>query len=163
MADSPSALPLTVITAEWLLQPLQTQTAASPSTLPLTTITAEYLFRSLFLTPSLNPDGRSPLRLYLSQPLQLNTSFGLSSFHHLQTRRPHPPSSAQPSAPNTAAYRHKSAKLPSSTTTALLKKARGVCRGDAALRPLCGFIFFHKKILPPVRQERSTAFFQKFF
>ena len=35
--------------------------------------------------------------------------------------------------------------LPSSTTKNSLKKARGVCRGAAALRPLCGFLFLHKK------------------
>ena len=43
-----------------------------------------------------------------------------------------------------AAYRHKSIPFrpPQSST---LKKARGVCRGAAALRPLCGFPFFLKK------------------
>ena len=34
--------------------------------------------------------------------------------------------------------------LPSSTTKNSLKKARGVCRGAAALRPLCGFLFEQK-------------------
>ena len=34
--------------------------------------------------------------------------------------------------------------LPSSTTKNSLKKARGVCRGAAALRPLCGFLFAQK-------------------
>ena len=48
------------------------------------------------------------------------------------------------------------------STEALLKKAQGVCRGGAALRPLCGF-HFYKKILRPVRQERNTAFFQRVF
>ena len=35
--------------------------------------------------------------------------------------------------------------LPFFTTKNSLKKARGVCRGAAALRPLCGFLFLHKK------------------
>ena len=43
----------------------------------------------------------------------------------------------------TAAYRQKSIPFrpPQSST---LKKARGVCRGAAALRPLCGFLFAQK-------------------
>ena len=37
----------------------------------------------------------------------------------------------------------------------LLKKARGVCRGAAALRPLCGFPFLHKKIAPTSQRCKS--------
>ena len=37
----------------------------------------------------------------------------------------------------------------------LLKKARGVCRGAAALRPLCGFLFLHKKIAPTSQRCKS--------
>ena len=64
----------------------------------------------------------------------------------------------------TAAYRHKSIPFrpPQSST---LKKARGVCRGAAALRPLCGFPFSSKKILHAIRQKskRHTVFKKKYF
>ena len=67
--------------------------------------------------------------------------------------------SAQHPASNTEAYRNQIGTashiqypsiqtqvntLPSSTTKNSLKKARGVCRGAAALRPLCGFLFAQK-------------------
>ena len=67
--------------------------------------------------------------------------------------------SAQRSTSNTEAYRNQIGTashiqypsiqtqvntLPSSTTKNSLKKARGVCRGAAALRPLCGFPFAQK-------------------
>ena len=62
----------------------------------------------------------------------------------------------------TAAYRHKSIPFrpPQSST---LKKARGVCRGAAALRPLCGFPIFAKKycVRSPTRTKHSI--FQKYF
>ena len=62
----------------------------------------------------------------------------------------------------TAAYRHKSIHFrpPQSST---LKKARGVCRGAAALRPLCGFPIFTKKycVRSPTRTKHSI--FQKYF
>lgn len=50
--------------------------------------------------------------------------------------------------------------VPHTTTQELLKKARGVCRGAAALRPLCGFPFSSKKILHALRQKskRHTVF-----
>ena len=52
--------------------------------------------------------------------------------------------------------------LPSSTTKNSLKKARGVCRGAAALRPLCGFPFSSKKILHAIRQKaNATQYFKK--
>ena len=61
-----------------------------------------------------------------------------------------------------AAYRHKSIPFrpPQSST---LKKARGVCRGAAALRPLCGFPIFAKKycVRSPTRTKHSI--FQKYF
>ena len=46
-----------------------------------------------------------------------------------------------------------------------LKKAQGVCRGGAALRPLCGFPFSSKKILHALRQKskRHTVFKKKYF
>ena len=51
-------------------------------------------------------------------------------------------------------------KTPALHNQALLKKARGVCRGAAALRPLCGFPFSSKKILHAIRQKskRHTVF-----
>jgi len=56
-------------------------------------------------------------------------------------------------------------KTPVLHNQALLKKARGVCRGAAALRPLCGFPFFLKKILHAIRQKskRHTVFKKKYF
>ena len=47
--------------------------------------------------------------------------------------------SAQRSTSDTEAYRQKSTPYHIPTTQELLKKARGVCRGAVALRPLCGF------------------------
>ena len=45
--------------------------------------------------------------------------------------------------------------LPFFTTKNSLKKARGVCRGAAALRPLCGFSFYTKKQLPHRKDVRA--------
>ena len=61
---------------------------------------------------------------------------------HIQ-HHPHPHTSAQPHTSNTAAYIHKSTTSHHHNQE-LLKKARGVCRGAVALRPLCGFHFFPK-------------------
>ena len=47
--------------------------------------------------------------------------------------------SAQRSTSNTEAYRNKPTPLHIPTTKNSSKKARGVCRGAVALRPLCGF------------------------
>ena len=61
-------------------------------------------------------------------------------------REPHYSSTATTSAQrftsNTEAYRQKSTPYHIPTTQELLKKARGVCRGAVALRPLCGFLTF---------------------
>ena len=61
----------------------------------------------------------------------------------------------------TAAYRHKSIPFrpPQSST---LKKARGVCRGAAALRPLCGFPFSSKKYCTPfAKKANATQYLKK--
>ena len=54
-------------------------------------------------------------------------------------------------------------KTPTLHNQALQKKARGVCRGAAALRPLCGFPIFAKKycVRSPPRTKHSI--FQKYF
>ena len=54
-------------------------------------------------------------------------------------------------------------KTPTLHNQALKKKARGVCRGAAALRPLCGFPIFAKKycVRSPTRTKHSI--FQKYF
>ena len=54
-------------------------------------------------------------------------------------------------------------KTPTLHNQALKKKARGVCRGAAALRPLCGFPIFTKKycVRSPTRTKHSI--FQKYF
>ena len=52
--------------------------------------------------------------------------------------------------------------LPSSTTKNSLKKARGVCRGAAALRPLCGFPFSSKKYCAPfAKKANATQYLKK--
>mgnify|MGYP006910021152 CR=1 FL=1 len=52
--------------------------------------------------------------------------------------------------------------LPSSTTKNSLKKARGVCRGAAALRPLCGFPFPQKKYCAPfAKKANATQYLKK--
>ena len=49
------------------------------------------------------------------------------------------PISAQRPTSNTEAYRNKPTRSHIPTTKKFSKKARGVCRGAVALRPLCGF------------------------
>mgnify|MGYP000615205446 CR=1 FL=1 len=53
-------------------------------------------------------------------------------------------------------------KTPTLHNQALKKKARGVCRGAAALRPLCGFPIF-AKILRPFANPNETQYFSKVF
>ena len=55
-------------------------------------------------------------RLSLPSPSPSHTYNGLKSFFTLNNPSGRSPSSAQPSVPNTVAYRHKSTKLPPSTT-----------------------------------------------
>lgn len=85
--------------------------------------------------------------------------------------------SAQRSTSNTEAYRNQIGTashiqypsiqtqvntLPLSTTKNSLKKARGVCRGAAALRPLCGFPFSSKKYCAPfAKKANATQYLKK--
>ena len=80
----------------------------------------------------------------LSTPLQavllhrLNLSFPTPSHTDTSQQNSHPP---QPSTP---------------------KKARGVCRGAAALRPLCGLPFPQKKHCAPfAKKANATQYFKK--
>ena len=53
-------------------------------------------------------------------------------------------------------------KTPVPHNQALLKKARGVCRGAAALRPLCGFPFPQKKYCAPfAKKANATQYLKK--
>ena len=110
----------------------------------------------------LPPPSPPHSRLNLPHPIPSHTYNGLKTISLPTTPSGRSPPSAQPSVSNTAAYRHKSTKLPPSTTKHS-KKARGVCRGAAALRPLCGFPIFAKKycVRSPTRTKHSI--FQKYF
>ena len=67
--------------------------------------------------------------------------------------------SAQRATSNTKAYRNKPTPLHIPTTKNSSKKARGVCRGAVALRPLCGFHFSPKKNISSNKQ----IFFSRLF
>ena len=86
-----------------------------------------------------------PIPITASQLSTLNTPSGRS------------PPSAQPPPSNTAAYRHKSTKLPPSTTKhSSQKKPEGCAEGPRLCGPFAVF-FFSKKILCPVRQKKRTT------
>ena len=91
-----------------------------------------------------------PIPITASQLSTLNTPSGRS------------PPSAQPPPSNTAAYRHKSAKLPPSTTKHSKKSPRGVQRGRGFAAPL-RFSYLHKKILRPFANPNETQYFSKVF
>ena len=80
-------------------------------------------------------------RLNLPHPIPSHTYNGLKTFSLSTTPSGRSPPSAQPFVPSTVAYRHKSTKLPSSTTKNSLKKAQG-CAEGRGLVPLCGFLTF---------------------
>ena len=85
---------------------------------------------------------------------------------HIETYQTPPPSlSAQPFVPSTVAYRHKSTKLPSSTTKNSLKKPEGCAEGPRLCGPFAVFLFSSKKILCVIRQKskRHTVFKKKYF
>ena len=120
-------------------------------------------FISLKKNPQMCPAHRDPptpsrphSRLNLPHPTPPHTYNGLTTFH---PQHPVRPFSSIGSA-STIQYRSIQTqvnKAPTFHNQALLpKKARGVCRGATALRPLCGFPFL-KKILCPVRQKKQTT------
>ena len=86
-----------------------------------------------------SPSTSNTIRIHSNPTNQATaTRLAVRIQHH-----PHPHTSAQPHTSNTAAYIHKSTTSHRHNQE-LLKKARGVCRGAVALRPLCGFHFFPK-------------------
>ena len=87
-------------------------------------------------------------RLNLPHPIPSHTYNGLKTISLPTPPSGRSPPSAQPSVSNTAAYRHKSAKLPPSTTKHSKKSPRGVQRGRGFAAPL-RFSYFRKKILRP--------------
>ena len=85
-----------------------------------------------------------PIPITASQLSTLNTPSGRS------------PPSAQPPPSNTAAYRHKSTKLPPSTTKHSSQKSpRGVQRGRGFAAPL-RFSFSQKNTVPRSPKKRTT-------
>ena len=69
------------------------------------------------------------------------------------------PISAQRPTSNTEAYKNKPTRSHIPTTKKFSKKARGVCRGAVALRPLCGFHFSPKK---NISSNKQIFFFRLF-
>ena len=108
-------------------------------------------------TPS-NPHSR----LNLLHPIPSHTYNGLKTISLPTTPSGRSPPSAQPSVSNTAAYRHKSTKLPPSTTKHSKKSPRGVQRGRGFAAPL-RFSYFRKKILRPFATPNETQYFSKVF
>ena len=73
------------------------------------------------------------------------------------------PPSAQPSVSNTAAYRHKSTKLPPSTTKHSKKKPEGCAEGPRLCGPFAVFLFSQKNTASVRQPERNTVFFKSIF
>ena len=101
-------------------------------------------------------------RLNLPHPIPSHTYNGLKTISLPTTPSGRSPPSAQPSVSNTAAYRHKSTKLPPSTTKHSKKSPRGVQRGRGFAAPL-RFSYFRKKILRPFANPNETQYFSKVF
>lgn len=120
-------------------------------------------FISLKKNPQMCPAHRDPptpsrphSRLNLPHPTPPHTYNGLTTFHPQHPVRPF--SSIGSASPiQYRSIQTQVNKAPTFHNQALLpKRARGVCRGATALRPLCGFPFL-KKILCPVRQKKQTT------
>ena len=101
-------------------------------------------------------------RLNLPHPIPSHTYNGLKTISLPTPPSGRSPPSAQPSVSNTAAYRHKSTKLPPSTTKHSKKSPRGVQRGRGFAAPL-RFSYFRKKILRPFATPNETQYFSKVF
>ena len=76
-----------------------------------------------------------------------------------QYQRVQKSTSAQPPTSPTPQNTTTSQQPPVTTTKNSLKKARGVCRGAVALRPLCGFHFSPKK---NISSNKQIFFFRLF-
>ena len=111
----------------------------------------------------LPPPSHPHSRLNLPHPIPSHTYNGLKTIS-----LPTPPLRSFSSIGSTFRIQYRSIqtqvnKTPTLHNQALKKKARGVCRGAAALRPLCGFPIFAKKycVRSPTRTKHSI--FQKYF
>ena len=94
-------------------------------------------------------------RLNLPHPIPSHTYNGLKTISLPTPPSGRSPPSAQPSVSNTAAYRHKSTKLPPSTTKHSKKSPRGVQRGRGFAAPL-RFSFSQKNTVPRSPKKRTT-------
>ena len=81
-----------------------------------------------------------PIFIFLFQKTHSGNRAQAPAFPSTATTYPCNHTSAQPPVSNTEAYRHKSTPSRTPQPKHSSKKARGVCRGAAALRPLCGFL-----------------------
>ena len=126
-------------------------------------------FISLKKNPQMCPAHRDPptpsrphSRLNLPHPTPPHTYNGLTTFHPQHPVRPF--SSIGSASPiQYRSIQTQVNKAPTFHNQALLpKKARGVCRGAAALRPLCGFPFPQKKYCAPfAKKTNDTQYFKK--
>ena len=101
-------------------------------------------------------------RLNLPHPIPSHTYNGLKTFSLSTTPSGRSPPSAQPFVPSTVAYRHKSTKLPSSTTKHSKKSPRGVQRGRGFAAPLRFSFFPQKKYCAPfAKKANATQYLKK--
>ena len=130
-------------------------------------------FISLKKNPQMCPAHRDPptpsrhhSRLNLPHPTPPHTHNGLTTFHPQHPVRPFSSiGSASPPPSNTAAYRHKSTKLPPSTTKhSSQKKPEGCAEGPRLCGPFAVFLFSKKYCAPFAKKsKRHTVFQKKYF
>ena len=102
-------------------------------------------------------------RLNLPHPIPSHTYNGLKTISLPTTPSGRSPPSAQPSVSNTAAYRHKSTKLPPSTTKHSKKEPEGCAEGPRLCGPFAVFLFSQKNTASVRQSERNTVFFKSIF
>ena len=101
-------------------------------------------------------------RLNLPHPIPSHTYNGLKTFSLSTTPPGRSPPSAQPFVPSTVAYRHKSTKLPSSTTKHSKKKPEGCAEGPRLCGPFAVFLFPQKKYcMPFAKKANATQYLKK--
>ena len=109
------------------------------------------------------PPSHPHSRLNLPHPIPSHTYNGLKTISLPTTPSGRSPPSAQPSVSNTAAYRHKSTKLPPSTTKHSKKKPEGCAEGPRLCGPFAVFLFSQKNTASVRQPERNTVFFKSIF
>ena len=107
--------------------------------------------------------SRAHSRLNLPHSIPSHTYNGLKTISLPTTPSGRSPPSAQPSVSNTAAYRHKSTKLPPSTTKHSKKKPEGCAEGPRLCGPFAVFLFSQKNTASVRQPERNTVFFKSIF